>query len=261
MNRITEAFESINWFAHSHSNYLNIDPDEFRSRTKEFRESSNKAITMSGGSKLLETGFFLRRMDRFLMDMYEDPSSVNHMLDKLLDIQMSGLEKKIRAVGDLVDVIRIGDDLGTTSGPLIDPELFYRFLQPRYRELCGYVKQVSNLKIFFHTCGSIREYVPGLIEAGIDIINPVQTNAYGMDPVVLKKEFGREITFWGGGIDTSVILPRGTVEEVRAAVLRNLEVFSRDGGFVFAPIHNILPEVPPENIIAAYEAVKEFNDG
>jgi len=259
MNKITEAFESINWFAHSHSNYLNIDQDEFRSRTKELRESSDKALTMSGGSKLLETGFFLRRMDNFLMDMYYDPAKVSRMLDKLLEIQMAGLERKISAVGDLVDVIRIGDDLGTTGGPLIDPELFSRVLQPRYKILCEFVKQKCNWKIFFHSCGSIRPFIPGLIEAGVDIINPVQTNASGMDPVSLKNEFGREICFWGGGIDTATILPRASKEEVRAAVLSNCEILSRDGGFVFAPIHNILPEVPPENIIAAYDAVREFN--
>ena len=115
------------------------------------------------------------------------------------------------------------------------------------------------MKIFFHSCGSIRQFIPDLIEAGFDIINPVQTNAYGMDPVGLKEEFGREITFWGGGVDTSQVLPSGTTEEVRADVLKRCEILSRDGGFIFAPIHNILPEVPPENILAMYEAVKEFN--
>lgn len=116
------------------------------------------------------------------------------------------------------------------------------------------------MKIFFHTCGSIRQYIPDLIEAGIDIINPVQTNAYGMDPGELKKEFGREMTFWGGGVDTSSVLPTAKPEEVRTDVLNRCEILSREGGFVFAPIHNILPEVPPENIIAAYDAVKEFNE-
>ena len=259
MNLISRAFESINWFAHSHSNYLNIPEDEFRSRTRKLREESDKAITMSGGSKLLETGFFLRRMDNFLMDMYTDPGNVHRLLDKLLEVQMAGLEKKIRAAGDLVDVVRIGDDLGTTGGPLIDPGLFREFLQPRYKVLCDFIKKRTEWKVFFHSCGSIKSFIPGLIEAGVDIINPLQTNALDMDPGTLKTEFGRDICFWGGGIDTASVLPRGSKEEIRSAVLRNCEVLSKDGGFVFAPVHNILPEVPPDNIIAAYEAVKEFN--
>ena len=115
------------------------------------------------------------------------------------------------------------------------------------------------MKIFLHSCGSVRQYIPDLIEAGFDILNPVQTNCKGMDPMELKQEYGREITFWGGGIDTASVLPTGSPEDVRRDVLERCEILSKGGGFIFAPIHNILPEVPPENILAAYEAVKEFN--
>jgi uroporphyrinogen decarboxylase len=146
-----------------------------------------------------------------------------------------------------------------TTGPFMDLKVFRTLLKPRYKILCDFVKQNSSMKIFFHSCGSIRQFIPDLIEAGFDIINPVQTNAEGMDPLELKKEFGREITFWGGGVDTASVLPAGTPEEVRADVLNRCEILSRDGGFVFAPIHNILPEVPPENIIAMINALKEFN--
>jgi uroporphyrinogen decarboxylase len=256
---IGEAFQSINWIAHSHSKYIQIDGSELRARTQGLRDSSDKAITMSGGAKLLELGFFLRRMDNFLMDLLAERAKVSKLLDKLMDIHLTQLEKKLNALGDLVDVIRFGDDLGMTSGPFMDLEVFRALLKPRYKVLCDFVKQNSSMKIFFHSCGSIRQYIPDLIEAGFDIINPVQTNAHGMDPLELKKEFGREVTFWGGGVDTSSVLPTGTQEEVRIDVLNRCEVFSRDGGFVFAPIHNILPEVPPENIIAMYDAVKEFN--
>jgi len=256
---INEAFQSINWIAHSHSKYIQIDSSELRNRTQKLRDTSDKAITMSGGAKLLELGFFLRRMDNFLMDLLADQEHVTNLLDKLMDIHLSGLEKKLEVLGDLVDVIRFGDDLGMTSGPFMDLEVFRTLLKPRYKVLCDYVKQNSSMKIFFHTCGSIRQYIPDLIEVGFDIINPVQTNAQGMDPLELKKEFGREITFWGGGVDTSSVLPTGTPEEIRIDVLTRCEILSRDGGFVFAPIHNILPEVPPENIMAMYEAVNEFH--
>ena len=260
-DQINSAFKSINWIMHSHTKYIDIDQNELRNRTSKLRESTDKAIVMSGGAKLLELGFFLRRMDNLLMDLLADSTNLSKLLDKLMDLHLTAIEKKLNAVGDLVDVIRFGDDLGMTTGPFMDLNTFRKHFKPRYKILCDYVKEHSNLKIFLHSCGSIRSFIPDLIEAGFDILNPIQTNCHDMDATELKKEFGREITFWGGGIDTSSILPRATPEEVRRDVLNRCEILSKDGGFVFAPIHNILPEVPPENIIATYEAVKEFNGG
>ncbi len=256
---IGEAFRSISWTAHSHTKYINIDDDTLRRRTLKLRESTDRAIVMSGGAKLLELGFFLRRMDNMLMDLLADHENLAKLLDRLMEMHLAGIEKKINAVGDLVDVIRFGDDLGMTTGPFMDLETFRKFFKPRYKELCDYVKQRSNMKIFLHSCGSVRQFIPDLIEAGFDILNPVQTNCYGMDARELKHEYGREITFWGGGIDTASALPTGSPEDVRRDVLERCEILSKGGGFIFAPIHNILPEVPPENVLAAYAAVKEFN--
>jgi len=258
-DKIGEAFNSINWIAHSHNKFINIKEEELRNRTKKFRESTDRAIVMSGGAKLLELGFFLRRMDNFLMDLLADQENLSKLLDKLMDIHLAGLESKIRAVGDNVDVIRFGDDLGMTSGPFMNLEVFRKFFKPRYKILCDYVKQNSNMKIFLHSCGSIRQFIPDLIEVGFDILNPVQTNCNGMDAKELKEEFGGEITFWGGGVDTASVLPTASPEEVRTDVLNRCEILSKNGGFIFAPIHNILAEVPPENIMAAYNAVREFN--
>jgi len=258
-NSIAEAFKSINWTAHSHTKYINTNDKDLRERTRKLRDSTDRAIVMSGGAKLLELGFFLRRMDNLLMDLLADHEDLSRLLDKLMDLHLSGLEKKIRAVGDLVDVIRFGDDLGMTTGPFMDLDVFRKFFKPRYKVLCDYVKQNSSMKIFLHSCGSIRQFIPDLIDAGFDILNPVQTNCKGMSARELKAEYGREISSWGGGIDTSSVLPTGTPEQVRADVLKRCEILSRGGGFIFAPIHNILPEVTPENIIAAYEAVNEFN--
>jgi uroporphyrinogen decarboxylase len=259
IDEVHEAFRSIHWTTHSHTQYINIDEQELRSRTEQLRRSTDRAIVMSGGAKLLELGFFLRRMDNLLMDLLADHANLSRLLDKLVELHLAGLEKKIRAVGDLVDVIRFGDDLGMSTGPFMDLDTFRKLFKPRYRELCDYVKQHSRMKIFLHSCGSIRQFIPDLIEAGFDILNPVQTNCQGMDAAELKREFGREITFWGGGVDTTSVLPAATPEKVRRDVLNRCEILSRGGGFVFAPIHNILPEVPPENVIAAYEAVNEFN--
>lgn len=249
--------KKISWVVHSHASNLNTQ--ELRERLQKLKEETGKALVMSGGVKLLELGFFIRRMDNFLMDLMINDKKLSKMLDILVEMHLAGLEKKCKALGDIVDVIRFGDDLGMTSGPFMDLDTFRRLFKPRYRILCDYVKKNSNMKIFLHSCGSIKQYIPDLIEAGFDIINPVQTNCYQMDLLTLKREYGREITFWGGGVDTASILNRATPKEVRKDVLTRCEILSRDGGFVFAPIHNILPEVPPQNILAAYNAVREFN--
>ena len=256
-SNIKKALKKISWIVHSHASTLNAN--ELREKILELGKSTNKALVISGGVKLLELGFFIRRIDNFLMDIITDKEKVSEMLDILVDMHLAELEKKCQAVGDIVDVIRFGDDLGMTSGPFMDLDTFRKLLKPRYKILCDYVKQNSKMKIFFHSCGSIKKYIPDLIDAGFDILNPVQTNCYEMDPLRLKTEFGKEITFWGGGVDTCSVINRGSPEEIRRDVLNRCEIFSKDGGFVFAPIHNILSEVPPQNVIAAYNAVKEFN--
>jgi len=123
------------------------------------------------------------------------------------------------------------------------------------------VKNNSKAHTMLHSCGSIYTLMPDLIEAGFEIINPVQINAANMEPERLKREFGINITFWGGGCDTKSVLNRGTVEEVKAHVLHNLEVFSKGGGFVFTTVHNIMPDVPPQNIMAMFEAIDDYNSG
>jgi uroporphyrinogen decarboxylase len=257
LSDLNKALKKISWVVHSHASNLNTA--ELRERIITLKESTGKGMVMSGGVKLLELGFFIRRMDNFLMDLMTDEPKLSEMLDLLVDMHMAGLEKKCQNLGDIVDVIRFGDDLGMTSGPFIDLDTFRKHFKPRYKVLCDYVKKNTNMKIFMHSCGSVRQFIPDFIDVGIDILNPVQTNCYDMDAVELKKEFGKDITFWGGGVDTASVLNSATPEEVRKDVLNRCEIFSKDGGFVFAPIHNILSEVPPENILAAYNAVKEFN--
>ncbi|HUX94278.1 MAG TPA: uroporphyrinogen decarboxylase family protein [Bacteroidales bacterium] len=257
LNDLNKALKKISWVVHSHASNLNAG--EQREKLVKLKESTSKAIVMSGGVKLVELGFFIRRMDNFLIDLMTDEPKLSEMLDILVEMHLAGLEKKCSSLGDIVDVIRFGDDLGMTSGPLIDLETFRKHFKPRYKVLCDYVKQNTDMKIFMHSCGSVRQFIPDFIDVGIDILNPVQTNCHDMDPVSLKKEFGKDIVFWGGGVDTASVLNRATPDEVRRDVLKRCEIFSKDGGFVFAPIHNILSEVPPQNVIAAYDAVKEYN--
>jgi uroporphyrinogen decarboxylase len=257
LNDLKDILKKISWVVHSHAS--NLNETELREKLIFLKDSTNKALVMSGGVKLLELGFFIRRMDNLLMDMMMEEGKLAEMLDLLVEMHLAGLEKKCRSVGDLVDVIRFGDDLGMTSGPIMDLDTFRRLFKPRYRILCDYVKKHSNMKIFMHSCGSIKQFIPDLIDVGIDILNPVQTNCYQMDLVTLKNEYGKDLTFWGGGVDTASVINRGSPEDVRRDVLIRCEILFRDGGFVFAPIHNLLPDVPAENILAAYNAVKEFN--
>jgi uroporphyrinogen decarboxylase len=241
-----------------HSPGSDVNSAGMRNRAIALKNATGKAMTMSGGIGLLEIGNSARTMQKFLTDMLLNREKVSEMLDILMDINMEALEHLCSSLGDVADVICFGDDLGMKTGPLIDHDTFRKFFKPRYKILCDYVKSHSDLKIFFHSCGSIRQFIPDLIDSGFDILNPVQTDCRDMDPAVLKKEFGKDITLWGGGTETPS-LANGTPEEIRDDVIRRCEILSKDGGFVFAPIHNIMPEVPPQNILAAYRAVQEFN--
>jgi uroporphyrinogen decarboxylase len=233
---------------------------KLRENTIKLRQSTDKALLVVCGCNLFEWGTFLRRMDNFLMDLMCDPYNVEKMLDELMKRHLATLEKVCEAVGDIVDIIRFGDDLGMSSGPFMDVETYRTLFKPRHKMLCDYVKSHSKMHTFIHSCGSISLLMPDLIDAGIEIFNPVQTNAYLMKPEFLKKEFGQNCTFWGGGIETVGTLNTGTPAQIREQVLQRLGIFSQGGGFVFNTVHNILPDVPPENIAAMFDAIKEFNN-
>jgi uroporphyrinogen decarboxylase len=211
------------------------------------------------GCNLFEWGTFLRRIDNFLTDLITDPYNVEKLLDQLMIRHLSTLEKVCKYVGDIVDVIRFGDDLGMNTGPFMDPETYRKLFKPRHKILCDYVKGHSKMHTFIHSCGSISLLMPDMIEAGIEIFNPVQTRTYNMAPEFLKKEFGNDCTFWGGGIETVGILNNGTFRQIHDQVIERLEIFSQGGGYVFNTVHNILPDVPPQNIITMFDAVNEFN--
>ncbi len=253
----------IMWARDAHSPWDHAGEEDFwqqlRERTIKLRQSTDKALLVVCGCNLFEWGTFLRRMDNFLMDMMCDPENVEKLLDQLLIRHLATLEKVCKAVGDIVDIIRFGDDLGMSSGPFMDAETYRYLFKPRHKILCDYVKTHSKMHTYIHSCGSISLLMPDMIEAGIEIFNPVQTNAYLMQPDYLKKEFGRQCCFWGGGVETVGTLNVGTPEQIRKQVLERLGIFSPGGGFVFNTVHNILPDVPPENIVAMFDAVKEFN--
>jgi len=254
----------IMWARHVHSPWDHAGESDFwqklREKTLHLRQSTDKALLVVAGCNLFEWGTFLRRMDNFLMDLMCDQTNVARLLDELLKRHLTTLEKVCESVGDIVDIIRFGDDLGMISGPFMDVEIYRELFKPRHKILCDYVKTHSKMHTFIHSCGSISLLMPDMIEAGFEIFNPVQTNAWKMEPGFLKKEFGRDCTFWGGGIENVTVLNNGTPQQVRNQVLERLEIFSQGGGYVFNTVHNILPDVPPENIVAMFDAINEFNN-
>jgi len=260
---LDKAMGKVVWAALAHSPWDHAGEEGFwqklRERALDLRATSNRALIIAGGCNLFEWGSFLRRLDHFLMDLACDPYNVERLLDALLERHLAFLEKLCRSVGDVVDIVRLGDDLGMDRGPFMSPAMYRRLFKPRHTILCDYIHRHSNMHIFLHSCGGIVPLIPDLIEAGFEILNPVQTNCEGMDPKRLKRDFGQEVTFWGGGCDTRHILNRRSPAEVKQHVRERLEIFSPGGGYVFNPVHNILPEVPPENILAMFEAVAEFN--
>jgi len=251
------------WQAFGHSPWDHYKDESFwallREKALALRARTDRAIVIVCGCNLFEWGTFLRRMDNFLMDLYIDQDNVERLLDELMKRHLRTLEKVCEAVGDIVDVLRFGDDLGLDTGPFMSPEIYRKLLKPRHKQLCDYVHEHSSMKTFLHSCGSIYKLMPDLIEAGYDVINPVQTTSKDMEPDRLKDEFGSDITFWGGGCNTRSILNMATPEEVKTYTTQMLTIFSHEGGFVFNQEHNIMPDVPPENIVAMYEAIKEFN--
>ncbi len=230
-----------------------------REGARKLRQQTGRAIIGLFGGNQLEMGQFLYRNDNFFMLLAGEPERAHDFLDRITAMYLGNLEKFLTAVGDSIDIIVFGDDLGMQTGPQISPAMYREFFKPRHQRLWSRAKQLAPVKVMLHCCGGVRELMPDLIEAGLDAINPVQISCRGMDAAGLKKNFGRDLTFWGGGCDTRDLLPLGTPEQVRRHVLDQLRILAPGGGFVFQQVHNILANIPPHNIVAMLDAVAEFN--
>ena len=185
---------------------------------------------------------------------------IHAVFKKQCELALANLEKIHAAVGDLVDVVFVcGTDFGTQNSLFCSPETFRKLYMPYYKQINSWIHENTSWKTFKHSCGAVEELMNHFIQAGFDIINPVQCSAAGMEPEKLKARYGENLVFWGGGVDTQNVLPFGTPEKVRDQVLRRCEIFSRNGGFVFNSVHNIQVKTPLENIVSMIEAVKEFN--
>ena len=192
------------------------------------------------------------------MDMLTQPEFCEALLDQTLKFWMDWFRLFLDEVGDVVDVIMIGDDLAGQTGPLFRPAFYRKVVKPRQKALAQYIRSRTSAKLWYHTCGACTEYIPDLLDNGVQILNPVQISASNMEPAELKRQFGADLAFWGGAIDAQRVLPRAAPDEVRRQVQANLAHWKPGGGYVFNNVHNIQAGVPPENIVALYDAAYEF---
>ena len=260
LSKLSDVVDSMMWSIPSPPNQGEISEAEFVAGAKALQMSTDRAIIGLFGGNMFEIPQMICRTDNFLMLIASEPDNAHKLLDALVEMHLNNLETYLNAVGEHIDIILFGDDLGMQSGPQISPKMYREFLKPRHSMLWKRAKELSpHIKVMLHCCGGVKPLLNDLIDAGIDTINPVQTSCAGMEPAGLKKDFGDHLCFWGGGCDTQTILPNATPSEVRQHVLERLEILAPGGGFVFQQVHNILANVPPENIVAMFDAVKEFN--
>jgi uroporphyrinogen decarboxylase len=232
--------------------------DAMIERARKLRRQSDRAAILNFQAHLLAAGQLLRGFESFMTDLLLAPDLADCLLTILVEAYCQRADALLPALNGLVDIILVNDDLGTQAGPMLSPDLYRRRIKPFQRRLFAHLKSVSGLPLLFHSCGSVRWAIPDLIEVGVDALNPVQVSAADMDSAALKRDFGRDITFWGGGCDTQRILNRATPAQVRDEVKRRISDLAPGGGFVFCQVHNIQPEVPPENVVAMLEAAGEF---
>ncbi|MCJ7581921.1 MAG: methyltransferase, partial [Candidatus Aminicenantes bacterium] len=183
------------------------------------------------------------------------PDDVLRLSERLCAVHLKNLEKWLDAVGEYIDVIVFGDDLGGQNGLLISPEMYRLYFKPFHKQLWNRAKELTEAKVLLHCCGDVSSIMADLIEAGLDAINPVQISCPGMDSTQLKSQFGANLTFWGGGCDTRFMLPSSTKKNIQQHVKEQIKIFGADGGFVFQQVHNIMADVPIENVVAMFEAV------
>jgi uroporphyrinogen decarboxylase len=239
-----------------------LKPSRFaglREEAQRMRDTGCAVIFSLYGLGIWEVAWMLHGLEATLVDFLLEPALMEELLDRVTEFQMRLWEQTLEAVGENVDICLHSEDLGTQNNPIMSPELYRKFLKPRQAKIFSHIRKnaKNDVKILLHSCGSVRKLIPDLIEVGIDALNPIQVAAAGMDTKELKREFGKDLCFWGGGVDTQETLPNRSPAEVRDEVKRRIDDLAPGGGFVFAAVHNIQPDVPPENLLAMWEAFQE----
>lgn len=240
------------------------DPHEYNLRLgKQARDIYANTDFALVGSAVIGGGIFEQPartmgLENFLMALITEPKFADRLMEQITDIYIESCNNYLDEVGKYIQVFTYWDDVNTQDGWMIHPDIYRKMIKPKERRLLEAIKKKTDAKIFFHGCGATFDLIPDLIELGFDILNPVQVSARGMDPKRLKREYGRDIVFWGGGVDTQHVLPFGKPEEVVDEVKRRIDDLAPGGGFVFAAVHNIQAFIPPENIVAAFDTALEY---
>ncbi len=227
---------------------------------KQLYENSDYALVGSAviGGGIFEQPARVMGLQNFLMALISEPAFADRLMETITDIYIEFCNRYLDYVGPYIQVFTYWDDVAGQNGWLIRPELYRKLIKPKQKRLVEAIKKKTDAKLFYHSCGATRDLIPDLIEIGFDILNPVQVSAKGMDTKELKDQFGRDIVFWGGGVDTQHVLPFGKPQEVVDEVKRRIDDLAPGGGFVFAAVHNIQALVPPENIVAAFDTALEY---
>jgi len=233
-----------------------VSLDGFVETLKELRAKTDYAISLELRGRVMSIGQFLRGFENWMMDLADNDSFVDALLDRTTQLQVEVNDLILRQAGDLVDIVYTSDDLGAQNGPLFSHGTFDRLFKRHFQKLWSHVRATTKAKLMHHCCGSIRPFIGDFVDLGVEALNPIQVSADNMDPGELKAEFGRHLTFWGG-VDTRDVLPRGTTAEVRNEVRKRIGQMAKGGGFILAAVHNIQPEVPPANIVEMFRAGKD----
>jgi len=239
--------------AHPWPSPKKTDADGLRREAERLRRETDCALVVHVPGRIFSLGQFMCGFENWLVQLKVNPEFCEALLDRALDIQLAMADETLKAVGDAVDILYLADDYGIQTGPLISPALFRAIFKPRMAKLIQFLRERSSATIAFHSCGSVYALIPDFIEVGVQVLNPVQVAAADMDSARLRREFGKHLVFWGA-IDTQHVLPKGTPDDVRAEVGRRVKDLSP--GYIPTSVHNIQAEVPPQNIVAMFEALK-----
>ncbi len=237
------------------------DPTRFtgvRAEAMRLRSETPYAVCTGISGVVYEVCWYMRGLELWFSDMLSDPGFCEALLDRTLAYWKDFETGFMGEVGDLVDVVMIGDDLAGQYGPLFSPDFYRSVVKPRQKELVQHLKRLTDAKIWYHTCGDCSDLIPDLLDNGIDILNPLQIGPEKMNPLALKEKFGNRLSFWGGAIDSQHLLPFADPETIRREVKKNLDAWKPNGGYVFNNVHNIQAGVPAANIVALFDAAYEF---
>lgn len=248
-------FEDMDW---PHEIITERQLQEMEGQAELLSTSTDRALFCDYvGPAMFERSWYLRGLDTFMIELLTEKDFIHRYLEKILELELFAYQRILERMGSTLEGFFIIDDVAMQNGPLIAPEIYREMIKPYHKRLFDFIHKAGKI-IIYHSCGSVTNLIPDFIDAGIDALNPLQLSADNMDPLFLKKEYGKDIVFWGGGVNTQETLAFGSPEEVRSEVRRRMEILGTGGGYVFAAEHCIQPGTPVENILALFETVNEF---